>query len=166
MPFPKVEGLWSIFHLVIIQKYMRQGNLDYAIVTTNSEFQWFNKVYFSLTLPPSVSWLGTPGHQGLSRTQTNRDSTVTDAFMVIQAGNREYVANFALVLETPWQKWHVTSLTFHWPKQVIWAKQAHFKRRKNENLSCSQWEKDWNVYEQPQGRPQHLRINQPHQKSE
>lgn len=36
---PKVEGLWSAFHLVIIQKYMRQGNLNYAIVTTNSELQ-------------------------------------------------------------------------------------------------------------------------------
>lgn len=85
--------------------------------------------------------------------------------MVIQAGNREYVANFALALETPCQKWHVTSLTFHWPKQVTWVKQAYFQRGKNENLSCSQWEKDWDVYKQPQGKPQHLRTNQPHQKS-
>lgn len=75
------------------------------------------------------------------------------------------VASFALALKAPCQKWHATSLIFHWPKQVIWPKQAYLQRGRNENLSCFQWEKDWTVCEQPQGRPQHLRKNQPHQKS-
>ena len=83
-----MEGHGSKFHLIIIQKYMRQDKLSFAIVTTNPEFQWFNKVYFSLMLPPNVSRVGTSGQQGHSRTSTGRGVILTHASMVIQAGKR------------------------------------------------------------------------------
>lgn len=165
MHFPKVEGLWSVFHLVIIQKYMRQGNLNYAIVTTNSELQWFSKVYFSLVLPPSVSRLGTPGH-GVSQ---GPGPTEAPLWLTLSWSYRQGIGNMWPILHWLLKLLARSDMLLHShftdQSKSYGQSKPILKGGENENLSCSQWEKDWDVYKQPQGQPQHLRTNQPHQKS-